>query len=43
MAKLKTQQNDADLQEFTNSFAATEQKRKDAFELLGLMQEWTGF
>ena len=43
MAKLKTQQNDADLQEFINSFAATEQKRKDAFELLELMQEWTGF
>ena len=43
MAELKTQQNDADVQEFINSFAATEQKRKDAFELLKLMQEWTGF
>ena len=43
MAELKTQQNDADVQEFINSFAATEQKRQDAFELLKLMQEWTGF
>lgn len=43
MAELKTKQNNADVQEFINSFAATEQKRKDAFELLGLMAKWTGF
>lgn len=43
MAKLKTQQNDADVQQFINSFAPTEQKRKDAFELLDLMQKWTCF
>ena len=43
MAELKTQQNDADVQEFISSFAAKEQKRKDAFELLKLMEEWTGY
>jgi len=31
MAELKTIQNDADVIEFVNSFADTEQKRKDSF------------
>jgi hypothetical protein len=43
MAELKTQQNDADVHEFINSFADTEQKKKDSFDLLEFMQEVTGF
>lgn len=43
MAELKTQKTDADVGEFINSFAATDQKRKDSFELLKLMQDFTGF
>jgi hypothetical protein len=43
MAELKTKQNNADVSEFINSFADTEQKRKDSFYLLKLMQEFTGF
>jgi len=43
MPELKTKQNDADVIEFINSFADTEQKRKDSFELLKLMQDTTGF
>lgn len=43
MAELKTKQNDADVHEFINSFADTEQKRKDSFEILKLMEEWTGY
>lgn len=43
MAELKTQKNDANVAEFINSFADTDQKRKDAFELLKLMQDFTGF
>lgn len=43
MAELKTKKNDADVNEFINSFADTEQKRRDSFELLKLMREFTGF
>lgn len=43
MAEIKTKQTDADVTEFINSFADTEQKRKDSFELLKLMQDVTGF
>jgi hypothetical protein len=43
MAELKTKQHDADVTEFINSFADTEQKRKDSFELLKLMTDFTGF
>ena len=43
MAELKTKKTDADVSEFINSFADTEQKRKDSFELLKLMREFTGF
>lgn len=38
MAELKTKQNDADVHEFINSFANTEQKKQDSFELLKLME-----
>ncbi len=43
MAELKTKKNDADVAEFINSFADTEQKRQDSFELLKLMQDFTGY
>jgi hypothetical protein len=43
MAELKTTQNDADVIEFVKSFADTEQKRKDSFELIKLMRDFTGF
>jgi hypothetical protein len=39
MAELKTKQNDADVHEFINSFANTEQKKQDSFELLKLMEK----
>ncbi|HNX83752.1 MAG: DUF1801 domain-containing protein [Bacteroidales bacterium] len=43
MAELKTKKSGSDVNEFINSFADTEQKRKDSFELLKLMREFTGF
>lgn len=43
MAEIKTKQTDADVSEFINAFADTEQKRKDSFELLKLMQDFTGY
>ena len=43
MAELKTKQTDADVHEFINSFADTEQKRKDSFEILKLMKDFTGY
>ena len=42
MAELKTKQTEADVTEFILSFADTEQKRKDSFELIRIMQEATG-
>src|SRR5690606_25706929 len=42
MAEIKTKQTNADVHEFINTFADTEQKRKDSFELLKLMQDFTG-
>ncbi|HBC78521.1 MAG TPA: DUF1801 domain-containing protein [Bacteroidales bacterium] len=43
MAELKTKQNNADVSEFINSFTDKEQKRKDSFELIKLMRDFTGF
>lgn len=43
MAELKTKQTNVDVHEFINTFADTEQKRKDSFELLKLMQDFTGY
>ena len=43
MAELKTKVHDASVIDFINTFAATEQKKQDAFALLQLMQEHTGF
>ncbi|OPZ94065.1 MAG: hypothetical protein BWY74_00851 [Firmicutes bacterium ADurb.Bin419] len=42
MAELKTKQNDADVFEFITTYANTEQKREDSFELVKLMQKVTG-
>ncbi len=43
MAELKTKQHDGDVFEFIASFANTEQKREDSFELVKLMQKITGY
>ena len=43
MAEIKTKVTKADVSEFIRSFADTEQKRKDSFELIKLMQDATGF
>ena len=43
MAELKTKQNNANVSEFINLFADSEQKRKDSFALLKLMQDSTGY
>lgn len=43
MAELKTKQNEADVIEFINTFAESEQRKKDSFELLKIMQEFTGY
>ncbi|MEE4215483.1 MAG: DUF1801 domain-containing protein [Bacteroidales bacterium] len=43
MAELKTKQNDANVIDFINSFASTEQKRQDSFELIRIMEDLTGF
>lgn len=42
MAELKTKQNTANVSDFINSFADTEQKRSDSFELIKLMRDVTG-
>jgi hypothetical protein len=43
MAEIKTKQHNADVIEFINTVADTEQKRLDSFELVKLMQDFTGF
>lgn len=43
MAEIKTKQTDADVIAFINEFADTEQKKMDSFELLKIMQDFTGF
>lgn len=43
MAELKTKQTEESVIDFINSFTDTEQKRQDSFELLKLMQDFTGF
>ena len=42
MAKNKTTITDANVEEFINTFADSEQKKKDSFELLKIMQEISG-
>ena len=43
MAELKTKLNEANVVDFINAFADTEQKKRDGFKLLAMMEEWTGF
>jgi len=43
MAELKTKQTDANVIAFINEFADTEQKKKDSFEILKIMQDCTGY
>ena len=43
MAELKTKKTDASVKDFINAFADTEQKKKDSFELLKIMQDFTGY
>ncbi|RYM30828.1 DUF1801 domain-containing protein [Brumimicrobium glaciale] len=42
MAKNKTQETEQSVEAFIGSFANTEQKKKDSFELIKLMKEMTG-
>lgn len=42
MAELKTKATEVSVEEFINSFADTEQKKQDSFELVKIMQEHTG-
>lgn len=43
MAGIKTKVHDADVHEFIRTFAHTEQRQKDSFELLKIMQDFTGY
>ncbi len=43
MSTIKTKQTAASVADFINTFADTEQKRKDGFELLKLMTDFTGY
>lgn len=43
MAKTKTTETTANVAEFIDSFANTEQKRQDSYELLKIMRNITGF
>jgi metallo-beta-lactamase class B len=43
MAELKTKKNEGDVQSFIHAAADSEQKRKDSFELLKLMGDFTGY
>ncbi len=42
MAEIKTKQTDADVFAFIDSFANTEQKKKDSYALVELMQKLSG-
>ncbi len=42
MSEIKTKQTEADVYQFIQSFADTEQKRRDSLELIKLMREVTG-
>lgn len=43
MSTIKTKQTDASVVDFINTFADSEQKKKDSFELLKLIQDFTGY
>lgn len=40
---IKTQQHDADVKEFIDSFAPNEQSKQDSYELLRFMEKITGY
>ena len=42
MAETKTKETEADVYEFINSFANTEQKKKDSFNFIKILQDVTG-
>jgi hypothetical protein len=42
MAEIKTKKTNESVEDFINTFADTEQKRNDSFQLLKLMQDITG-
>jgi hypothetical protein len=42
MAKTKTTYTGQDVTEFINTFVDNEQKRLDSFQLITLLQQWTG-
>lgn len=43
MAEIKTKQTNASVEEFINSFADTDKKRADGFEIMKIMQDFTGY
>jgi hypothetical protein len=43
VAELKAKQTEKDVRKFIRTFADTDQKQKDSFELLKLMQDFTGY
>ena len=43
MAELKTKVTDENVHAFINTFADSEQKRKDSFELMKIMEDFTGY
>lgn len=43
MAKTKTKETKVDVFDFINSFVDSKAKKEDSYELIKLMQKWTGF
>lgn len=43
MAKNKTNETEVNVTDFINSYVENDQKKADSFELIKLMQNWTGF
>lgn len=43
MAKTKTKETNVNVSDFIKSFAETDQRKKDSFELIKLMEEVSGF
>lgn len=43
MSELKTKQHDGDVYDFIKTFANTDQKIKDSYDLIKIMEEVTGF
>lgn len=43
MAKTKTTHTGKDVLDFVNTYVENEQKKTDSYQLIQLLQEWTGF